>query len=74
MGDRTLSVNVLIDESYLVDHPEVVDNLRDAGLRIDRILSSAGVVIGELDSDGMERIRDVPGVLEVETTRPVRAI
>lgn len=73
MGDTTVSVNVLVDEGYWVDHPELVATLRDAGMRVDRVLPSVGVVVGQLASGDIDRVRQVPGVLEIEPTRTLRA-
>jgi hypothetical protein len=46
--------------------PQVLDDLREAGLVVDTVLEALGVVTGTVSSDALAALRTVPGVLDVE--------
>lgn len=53
---------------------EVVADLRAAGLQVERVLRSIGVVSGTAPADGLERLAGVDGVTSVERDRGVSAV
>lgn len=52
---------------------DVVSDLRAAGLQVERVLVSIGVVSGTAPADGLERLAGVAGVTSVERDRGVSA-
>jgi hypothetical protein len=64
MSDEQVVVSVTDDQ--VGDMSTVVEALRHAGLRVDEVLESVGVVTGTVDGDALGSLSTVPGVAEVE--------
>ena len=64
-------VIVSVADDWLGDMGAVVDSLRVAGLRVDRVLMVAGIVTGTVDGDRFTSLSTVPGVADVETERTI---
>jgi hypothetical protein len=60
-------VNVLLDEEE--PYPEVLQNLKRAGLRVTEMLSEIGVVVGSANVSELEKLRHIRGVLAIERSR-----
>jgi hypothetical protein len=65
----TRRVTVTVGDLGRLD--EVVDRLREAGLRVERVLEPVGVVTGSVDPARRAALRAVPGVVAVEDDRHV---
>ncbi|MFD4676478.1 hypothetical protein ACFWNN_42625 [Lentzea sp. NPDC058450] len=46
--------------------PQVLDDLREAGLVVDTVLEALGVVTGTAEVKAIPALQSVPGVLDVE--------
>jgi hypothetical protein len=62
-------VVISVADDQVTDMAPVVDALRQAGLRVDEVLESVGVVTGTVDGDALGSLSTVPGVAEVERSR-----
>jgi hypothetical protein len=69
MSTVRVPVIVSVADDWLGDMGAVVDALRTAGLRVDRVLMVAGIVTGTVDGDRFTSLSTVPGVADVETER-----
>jgi methylmalonyl-CoA mutase cobalamin-binding subunit len=72
--DGVERVNVTVDEAHLAELPALVSKLEAAGLRVTQVLSTVGIVTGEIVSSKREQIKGVAGVLEVEQDAEMHAI
>jgi hypothetical protein len=59
-------VIVTVDTQHLGSIDEVVDSLREAGMKIHRVLTRSGVVTGAIEERAAKQLSDVDGVLAVE--------
>ena len=50
---------------------EVADDLKAAGLSVDQVLTSTGIVTGSAHPEAVERLRKVRGVGDVSPDHPV---
>lgn len=70
-GAASPGVGVNVRLSALRPRGDVVADLRAAGLQVERVLQSIGVVSGTVRADGLERLAGIDGVTSVERDRPV---
>jgi hypothetical protein len=66
-----VTVNVVVAGSL---DGAALGRLEASGLRVRRVLRAVGVVSGTIDEAALPTLRAVPGVQQVEPTRPVRAV
>jgi hypothetical protein len=71
MSPVSVPVVISVADDRLGDMGTVVDALRAAGLRVDRVLMVAGVITGTVDGDRISSLSTVPGVAAVETERTI---
>ena len=50
----------------------VAEQLRAAGMTVERVLGAVGVITGSVDAERRASLAAVPGVVAVEPDRPVR--
>lgn len=50
----------------------VADGLRAAGMTVERVLGTVGIVTGSVEAERRASLAAVPGVVAVELDRPVR--
>lgn len=50
----------------------VAEQLRAAGMTVQRVLGAAGIVTGSVDAERRASLAAVPGVVAVELDRPVQ--
>lgn len=62
-------VLVSVADSHLERIPELADELRAAGLKIDHVLNAAGTITGSINPSRLDDLRDIPGVSAVEIER-----
>jgi hypothetical protein len=65
-------VVISVTDDQVSDMGSVVEALRQAGLRVNEVLDSVGVVTGTVDGDALGDLSTVPGVAEVERSREVQ--
>ena len=70
-GNEPTRVNVLVgvDDEHIDDLAGVIDRLKAAGMQVDEAMETLGTVTGSVDSTGLEAVRAVEGVSEVEPSR-----
>ncbi|WP_158842684.1 hypothetical protein [Saccharothrix deserti] len=65
-------VVVSVADDNLADLPTVVSALRDAGMVVENVLETLGVVTGRVAPEVGDLLGAVPGVSHVEVDRTVR--
>ena len=50
----------------------VAEQLRAAGMTVERVLGAVGIVTGSVDSERRASLAAVPGVVAVEPDRPIQ--
>jgi len=65
---------VTIDEQHLADIQTVANNLQFLGMTVDNILSVSGIITGSARRSLIPSLKAVPGVLDVEEDKEMRAI
>lgn len=63
MGEEVV---ISVADDRIDDMSAVVEELRAAGLRVNEVLHSVGVVTGTVDGRALAHLSTVPGVAEVE--------
>ena len=64
-----LKVSVSVDEQHLDRFPEVVKEIKQAGMSVEQELKDIGVITGTIDSAKVESLRKVKGVAHLEESR-----
>ena len=64
-----VQVTVSLDEAHIGQINQVADQLRAAGLEVDQVLSTIGIVTGSIEADIMPSLSQVDGVESVEQGR-----
>jgi len=64
-------VTVLVDDAFLAHFAEVVDRCEEAGMIVQRRMTSIGVIHGTVDDAQIDTLGHVPGVRHVEKSRTV---
>ncbi len=64
-----IQVTVSLDEAHISQINQVADQLRAAGLEVDQVLSTIGIVTGSIESENMSSLSQVDGVESVEQDR-----
>ncbi|BCJ75045.1 hypothetical protein CS0771_45890 [Catellatospora sp. IY07-71] len=63
MSDR---ITVSVNDDHVTQIDDLAERLRTAGMRVDQVLSAAGMITGAVDQDRRASIAMVPGVAAVE--------
>ncbi len=59
-------VNISVSDDHLDRFPEVVSELRKAGLQVEQELAAVGIVSGTVEEDQLADVEKVAGVAAVE--------
>jgi len=62
-------VSVSVDEQQLDQFPQVVEEVKQAGMKVEQQLKDIGVITGSIDSEKLKTLRKVKGVAHIEETR-----
>ncbi|GAA3057632.1 MULTISPECIES: hypothetical protein [Actinomycetes] len=65
-GERPVGWIVTVDEERTARLDEVVAELQAAGLQVNRVLTSLGMVHGRATEEQLEALRSVDGVVSVD--------
>ena len=63
------NLSILVAEEFVDRLPEVVNELRSAGMHIERVLESVGAITGSAPRDKVETLSHIAGVESVEPER-----
>jgi hypothetical protein len=63
------NLSIVVAENYTDRMSEVVDRLRTAGLKVERVLGTTGMVTGSIESAKVESLSSIEGVQTVERAR-----
>jgi hypothetical protein len=69
-----LHIVVTIQDSHFPQIQSVANALKRAGLRVTKVMPTAGIVTGEIAATKIDSLTAVAGVLAVEPDREMRAI
>ena len=59
-------VTVTVADSHASDIDEVAGRLRDAGMQVDQVLGTLGVITGSIDATRIAALEQLDGVAAVE--------
>ena len=62
----TTRITVTIDDDHLARADEVADQLRAAGMTVEQVLGTVGIITGSVGPDQRASLEAVPGVAAVE--------
>jgi len=62
-------ISVLVDDENLHRLNDVVKQVKDVGMDVDRVLESSGVVTGSVDANKLKILKKVKGVSSIEEER-----
>ena len=62
-------ITVSVDDEHLGDLDEVADKLRAAGMTVEQVLGSVGIITGSASSDCLAALEQLPGVVSIEAER-----
>lgn len=63
---------VSVDDAHAEDMSAVADRLRQAGMLVQQTMDLLGTVSGSIEADGVDRLRGLDGVRDVELSRTVQ--
>lgn len=64
-----VKLSVSVDEQHLDQFPQVVKEIKQAGMDVEQELKDIGVITGSIDSEKVKSLRKVKGVAHVEQSR-----
>ena len=62
----TSKITVTVDDDHLTQVHDVAERLRAAGMTVDQVLGSVGMITGSVDPSKRPSVAAVPGVASVE--------
>jgi hypothetical protein len=72
MSETALSV--LVQEAHLNRFAEIVQSCRNAGMVVQREMSSVGVISGTIDSSDVPKLRHIDGLQQIEPSRTLHSL
>lgn len=69
MKEQDVTVSIDTSQSPL---DSLLQSLRSAGLRVDQVLETTGVVTGKIDDQRLAKLRQIKGILSVEEQRTIQ--
>lgn len=73
-NDNLECVVVTVDDQYLPKIQSVVVALQLAGMQVDNVMATVGIITGQISQSKMQSLLSVPGVAAVELDQEMRAI
>lgn len=64
-----VNLSIAVDENYRDRILEVGENLKSAGMNVEQLLNTLGVITGSCDSEKVEALSRIEGVTQVEIAR-----
>jgi hypothetical protein len=74
MAQNSKRVVVTVDDDHVGSIEKVAEALRSAGMNVGDILSTTGIITGEVDEAGRRSMQSVPGVKAIEPDDEMHAI
>ncbi len=75
MTDLSITrIIVTVDDQHLTRIQMVVTELQSAGMKIEQVMSTVGIISGEVSLSRLSILQTIPGVLNVEPDEPMTAI
>lgn len=65
----SVNLSVAVDDDYLNRMPEVVQKLQVAGMKVEQVMETLGIITGSCDSQKVEALSQIEGVTHVEPAR-----
>jgi hypothetical protein len=72
--ETTKRIIVTVDDQHLPEIQAVATALQAAGMQVDQILPSTGIITGEVSPAQMSGLKTVPGVVDVALDQEMRAL
>lgn len=75
MPDEQITrIVVTVDDQHLSDIQSVSTALQSAGMKVENVLPSTGIITGEVAQPKIQELKNLPGVVDVEPDQEMRAI
>lgn len=68
------NIIVTISDQYLENIQAVAAELESAGMKVEKVLRTVGIITGSIPSSTINTLSNVKGVVSVELDRPMQAI
>ena len=65
----TVNLSVAVDDDYMNRMSEVVQKLEAAGMKVEQVMETLGIITGSCDSEKVEALSQIEGVTHVERSR-----
>lgn len=72
--DRVEHVIVTVDDQHLPEIQTVAIALQSAGMQVEQMLTSTGIITGSVAQPQVGALKRVPGVVDVEIDQEMQAI
>ncbi len=73
-NEKVVRIIVTVDDQYLSAIQSVATTLQSAGMKVNNVLSSVGMITGEVPQSTMSDLRKISGVIDVEVDQEMQAI
>ncbi|MGF1488341.1 MAG: hypothetical protein ACFBSE_14740 [Prochloraceae cyanobacterium] len=74
MADEQIELIVVtVDDKYLAEIQSVVTSLQSSGMIVNNVMTTAGIIIGEISQTKISELKKHPGVIDVEKDLEMRA-
>lgn len=75
MSDEQIErIIVTVDEQHLPNIQSVATALQSEGMKVNNVLPTTGIITGEVSQPKIQKLKSLPGVVDIETDREMRAI
>ncbi|MEM9274479.1 MAG: hypothetical protein AAGA80_16160 [Cyanobacteria bacterium P01_F01_bin.143] len=73
-SDESSAVIVTISDQYLENIQAVAAELESAGMKVNKVLKTVGIITGSMPSSITDTLSNLEGVVSIEPDRPMQAI
>ncbi len=72
--DSPQPIIVTVEDAYLPMIQEVATELQTAGMTVEQVLPTVGIISGSATLEQISRLQTLPGIISVEPDEPMQAI
>ncbi|MGB6242620.1 MAG: hypothetical protein WBF69_09065 [Castellaniella sp.] len=69
-----INLTLLVREDWRDRYPVVLERCRQAGLNVERELTTVGAIAGNIEEDRLSALKDIEGVSAIEPERLSRGL
>ncbi len=72
--EKVVRIIVTVDDKHLSEIQSVASTLQSAGMKVNNVLSTTGIITGEVTPPKIPELKRIPGVVDVEPDQEMQAI